>query len=259
MAFNTYNNNKDMNKNTTTTYSISFANPDSKVDPTRLALSFFESNIKISIFPKIPNATPEQGMFDKDNGISVYLNANKAKILASELSKFLNDPIKYNGSGVVVNTGVITISNGAEYGVKNPVITIRRLNSDGAVESSFAYEFSENEANSSIRGYLGDSYRISTEEYAHNDIVAIIDALEDFYHASNNAIAHSVSKQMSYGMSRMSTNISSIMNALGVSSSASGQKKYNNTSYFKQNGTNNNYENEYSGGYESGTIDDLDD
>ena len=71
MAFNTYNNNKDQNKNTITTYSISFANPDSKVDPTRLVFAFFETNVKISIHPKVANATPEQGMFDKDN---VYRN-----------------------------------------------------------------------------------------------------------------------------------------------------------------------------------------
>ena len=264
MAFNTYNNNKDQNKNTTTTYSISFANPDSKVDPTRLVFAFFETNVKISIHPKSANATPEQGMFDKDNGISVYLNANKAKIFANELRMFLQDPVKYNGVGVAVNTGVISISNGVEYGVNAPIITIRRISDTGNVESSFAFEFGSNDSNSSVRNYTGGtSFALETEEYKNNDIITIIDTLDDYYHASNNAIAHTVVKQMSYTMARMSSNISSIANALGVTTgtgSNGGQKRYNNTSYFKNSngGSGNDYSNN-GVSYESVGIDELDD
>lgn len=264
MAFNTYNNNKDQNKNTTTTYSISFANPDSRVDPSRIVFAFFETNVKVSIHPKIANATPEQGMYDKDNGISVYLNANKAKILANELRLFLQDPVRYNGVGVAVNTGVISISNGVEYGVNAPVITIRRLSENGTVESSFAFEFGSNDSNSSLRDYTGgSSFTLVTDEYKDNDILYIIDTLEDYYHASNNAIAHTVVKQMSYSMSRMSNNITSIANALGVtpaSGSNGGQRRYNNTSYFKN--SNGSTGNDYSSNgvsYESVGIDELDD
>ena len=266
MPYNTYNNNKDQNKNTTTTYSISFANPESKVDPTRLVFAFFETNVKVSIFPKLANGNPEQGMYDKDNGISVYLNANKARILANELRLFLQDPITYNGVGVAVNTGVISISNGVEYGVNTPILSIRRLSESGNVESSFAFEFDMNaDANTSVRDYTGGSnFTIVSDSYKHNDILNIIDTLEDYYHASNNAIAHTVVKQLSYTMARQSSNISAIANALGVggssANSGSGQKRYNNTSYFKN--SNGSTGNDYSSNgvsYESATIDDLDD
>ena len=79
-TYNTYNNNKDQNKdNGVTTFSYSMMNPESKIDATRLGFKFWKTFLCVNIAP----AEESNGRIDynPDNGVSVFISHTNAKML----------------------------------------------------------------------------------------------------------------------------------------------------------------------------------
>lgn len=264
-TYNTYNNNKDQNKdNGVTTFSYSMMNPESKIDATRLGFKFWKTFLCVNIAPA--EESNGEVKYNPDNGVSVFISHTSARILAEELTKFLSDPVTYNGVGVVLNTGVITISNGVEYGKNAPVLTIRKVDENGNVSTSFAYEFKTN-YHYSVRGYTGGSeFSKEYRDYEKIEIDEFISLLNEYCAASTNAVAHTVASQLKYHVNRLDTKADSILNALGVSTPSNngngGQRRYNNTSFFNNsNGSSGNNYSSNGGGvvYESASMDELDD
>ena len=265
---NTYNNNQantQKDQGITVYSGYSMANPDSKIDATRLAFRFWKSNLCVSIFPR-KNTGNDEVVFDKDNGITIYLNHTKARILKHELEMFLKDPITYNGSGVPAGQCVITISNGSEYGKDNPVLTIRKLAEGGEVVSSFAYEFKKN-YHYSIRGYDGKEYNTVYDDYQNIEIEQFITVLEQYYTAATTAVAFTVCDQLSYSQNRTDSKIEAIAQALGVelpnrSSAGANRSRFDSNTHFRNNTEgslpNGGYSSSYNSGYKTGTMDDLD-
>lgn len=260
----TYSNNqRSSNTPELTVYSnYRMNNAESQIDATCITFRYWKSNLCIGIFPRKNINDNDNVSFDMDNGITIYLSHTKARILANELKLFLSDPIKYNSVGVPSGQAAISISNGSEYGKNTPVVTIRKVNDNGEVTASFAYEFKTN-FYFSIRNYDGKNFDSVYDEYNNLEIEQFITVLEEYIKASTNAIAFTVMDQRKYSSSRIENKIESLAAGLGIdisSNSGSNRARYSGTSYF--NNTNStNTENSYnstSSNYASATIDDLD-
>lgn len=238
-----YNNDNQKKQYNPTVYSsYRMNNAESTVDPTCLTFTYWNNTLKVSICPK-KNTGNDDISFDMDNCISVHLNHTKARILANELKLFLKDPETYNSSGVPVGaSGLITISNGKEYGVSNPCLTIRKLDENGKISSSFAYQF-KTDYYFSIRGYseTGDFHK-EFGEYSNLEITQMITLLEEYFRAMTGAIAFTVIDQTKYENTRVNNKLEAIGLKLGVefgNKSGGGTKKYNSSgSYFNNNSGN---------------------
>ena len=258
----TYNNNQNRsNVPEVSIYSnYRMNNAESQIDATCLTYRFWKSNLCIGIFPR-KNTGNDEISFDMDNGITIYLSHTKARMLANELRRFLQDPVMYNSVGVPSGSAAITISNGVEYGKNTPVLTIRKVDGDGNVTASFAYEFKTNYYYS-IRNYDGKNFDAAYDDYQNLEIEQMITVLEEYIKASTNAIAFTVMDQRKYGVTLMENKIDAIANKLGVEirSGNGGQRQYNNKSYFNSNSggnSGNNYPSSSNVSYGSATIDDL--
>ena len=259
----TYNNNQGNNVNKTPDYSTysnyRMNNAESTIDASCITFRFWRTNLCIGIFPK-KETNNDEVSFDMDNGITIYLSHTKARILKAEIENFLKDPITYNGVGVDSGSAVITISNGLEYGKETPVITIRKINENGEVTTSFAYEFKRNYY--SIRNYDGKNFDNNYDDYKNIEVEQLVTLLGEFIKASTNAIAFSVMNQRQYSANRVENKIDSIAAALGVetksNSNSSGNRNYGNSYFNKGNRSNDEYSSSNSNvSYSQATIDDL--
>lgn len=259
MGFNTYNNNQQKQPEYSLFSNYRMNNAESKIDATCISFKYWKSSLCIGIFPR-KNTGNDEIAFDMDNGITIYLSHTKARILKNELINFLNDPVKYNGSGVPSGQAVITISNGNEYGKNTPVITIRKVDATGNVTASFAYEFKTNYYYS-IHKYIGDNFDTDYESYNNIEIEQFITVLDEYIKASTNAIAFSVMDQRKYSLNRIEGKIDAMAEKLGVeiqrNNSYGNNKNYNTNSYFSSNKSETSYDNKSSDIYEDVSIDDL--
>lgn len=232
----TYNNNQTNNRQDITVYSnYRMNNAESKIDATCMTFRFWRTNLCIGIFPR-KNTGNDEISFDMDNGIIIYLSHTKARMFENELKHFLEDPANYNSVGVSSGSAAITISNGSEYGKNNPVITIRKVDENGTVIASFAYEI-KTDYYFSIRNYDGTKYDEEKDEYKYIEIEQLITVLDQYVKASTNAIAFSVANQQVYSFNRLDTKVELIAQSLGVElkSGNNGQNRYNNSTYFNKN------------------------
>lgn len=256
MAYNSYSNNKDANKpfepNVYTAYR--WNNAESNVDKTCMTTAMWKQMMKIGIFPVKENSG-DNVSFDMENGLMVYLNHAKAKMFANELRNFLRDPITYNGVGVTSGQGIITISNGSEFGTKNPVFVIRKVDETGNVTSSFAYEV-KSDYYFAIRNYTGGrEFSKETNSYANLEIEEMIMVLEEYCKGMTYAVAYSMMDANKYNYDRALNRINSIAEKLGVETnrtSTRGSGFSSSTSFFNSAGSTSN------DGYSSATLDDID-
>lgn len=256
MAFNSYSNNKDANKpfepNVYSGYR--WNNAESAVDKTCMTTGYWKQMLKIGIFP-VKDTNSDNVTFDMDNGIMVYLNHAKAKMFADELRNFLRDPITYNGVGVPSGSGIITISNGKEFGVNNPIFVIRKLDEVGKVVSSFAYEV-KSDYYFSIRNYTGEkNFSKETESYKNLEIEEMIMVLDEYCKAMTYGTAYSIMDANKYNYDRLLGRANAIAEKLGVETnrtSSRGSSFNSSTSFFNSAGSTSN------DGYSTATIDDID-
>ena len=255
---NTYNNNQGGYKSPEVTVYSNYRmnNAESKIDATCITFRFWKTNLCIGIFPR-KNTGNDEISFDMDNGITIYLSHTKARILKHEIELFLSDPIKYNSVGIPSGQAAITISNGAEYGKDNPVITIRKVSESGEVVSSFAYEFKSN-YHYSIRNYDGKTFDSVYDDYKNIEIEQLITLLDEYIKASTNAVAFTVMDQRKYSFAHMDNKIEAIAESLGVDIKSS-SRKYNGSgsSYFNNNSSSDNSYSSGSVNYSPASIDDL--
>lgn len=257
MAYNSYSNNKEYNKPfEPSVYSpYRFNNAESSVDKTCLTFDIWKRMLKITISPRKEGT--EEIQFDTDKGLSVYINHAKAYILANELRNFLRDPETYNGSGIPSGQGVISISNGSEFGVNFPLLVIRKLDETGNVVSSFAYEF-KRDYYFSIRNYNGgSSFNKESDSYQTLEIEEMILLLEEYYKAMTYMIAYSVVDVNKYNQDRLTSRLNAIAEKLGVEVKSGGRSGgssgYSSTSFFNNAPSSNQNES-----YVPSTIDDID-
>jgi len=227
MAYgNTYNNNQNNNRTQNGNYYSYYKmnNAESPIDPTCISFTFWGQQLVIGIFPKKENQDGTIG-FDTNNGIKIFLNHSKARILAQEFRNFLSDPDTYNGVGVqsgVNNKNLITISKGDEYGSDSPMIVIRHLDENGRPSSSYGYQVRKN-FHSSIRNYIdeGDNCVKVTDEYNNLDIEEMITLLEEYYKAMTLAQASAAVESNRFNHTAINNKLIAIAQKLGVETGGS--------------------------------------
>lgn len=233
------------------------------VDPSRISIDYFSNVLKISIAP-MNKTSGDSISFDYNNAISIFLRQNEARILCNEILNFINDPIKFNNSGIVTRSGMITVDNGKDHGTNNPCVVIRKIDENGAVASAYLYECNT-ESMYSIRNYNDkkNTFDKVTVDYTYTELYHIIEHLEQYLKGTTSAMAHSIIDNSRFINNRLNTKIDAIAASMNIRFDRKGGNKGNYSggdSYFN-NAPATNYSSSSgstSGGYESGTLDDLD-
>lgn len=181
MALGNYNNKKSSSSELTVYSNLKMSNNQSEVDKTSLSFTFWNSMLGIQLSPIITSADGTVS-YDKENSITIWLSSFKALMLSKEITRFLNGECK--NVGVHTRTGIITISDGSEFGSTAPCLTIRKIDLDGNIVSAYTYEIRVNyhysidnfmEHKSSVPSYEKhfaydsielDMIRIQCDEYA---------------------------------------------------------------------------------------------
>lgn len=240
---NNYDNNKQQVKRPTVHSAYSFANPMSPVDPTKLSASYWNKMLKLTITCRAITSNENEISWDKDQNISVHLTHIKAGIFANEIRNFMIDPIAYNGSGVLSNETLVTISNGSEFGVSGTFLVIRKVKLETMeTVSSFSYEFNSH-FHHAIRNYSEETANFdkSFDDYTMLEVQQLLGLLDNYVAAVTNAVAYTVVDQLDYKMNRTDDLIKSCASALGVrtdgGSGASNNRrvKPNNSSFGGEN------------------------
>ena len=235
-----YENNKrdyEKKKSPTLYSKYSFSNQESELDPTKLNFTFWNGLLKIAIAPLKPGTNE----YDYDNAGAIYITYYKAKLLADEISLFMNDPETYNNLGVPSGTGLISISNGKDLtGKVTPCLIIRQINAEGKASATYLYEF-RREHHYTIRNYNeSDS---SFDKIYNNDleIELLRRILLDYYQSINGAYAYSVIDYNKFNNSRINTKLDSIAEKLGISytyNNSNNNRKSNKSVFDKVEGRN---------------------
>lgn len=240
-----------------------FNNAMSAVDKTQLSCQFWNDSLRIMIAPRNADSPDDQPTFDTKNSISIYLNYMKARMLADVLRKFLEDPEKYDNTGVVAGSSVISFTTGKDFSSKFPMVIIRKVDESGNITSSFAYEV-KGDYYFSIQGFTEKSNgQYDQNFYPEIELQCLLTLLEEFYKAQTKATAYSVLDAFKYDQYRMSMKINRIGEKLGldmnVSSNGSAPRS-SSTSYFSRNNgasSSSGSSESYGSGYTSATLDDL--
>lgn len=261
MPYGNYNNNQKSQIYEPSVYSqYRFNNATSSVDKTCLTTQYWKNALRISICPKNADSPADAPTFDLKNGISIYLNHNKARILYKVLQDFMSDPEKYDNCGVDSGMSLITFSTGKQYGSTFPIITICKVDDGGNIVSSFAYEV-KGDYHYSINGFSEVSKNFTKTYYPNMELEQFADVLRTYFEAMTYATAYSVIEQNKWDFNRISNKLNRIGEKLGIdltSGNGTGRSS-SSSSFFSQNGgTSSSGGDEFSDGYTSATLDDID-
>ena len=189
------NNRRGNNEYSPSVYSpYTLKNPNG-VDPSALSFQYYRKMLKISISPAIEmKEGDDYQQYDSENAVKVYLTPQKAMIFLEDVKEFLADPDAFNNSGVPSGSGetsgLISISNGKELGVNKPQLIIRRLDIEGNIVSSAAYQFNDPDYNTSLRNFDEETKQYSVIPRNNMEIKVLIAHLEEFIKASTFALAY---------------------------------------------------------------------
>ena len=229
-----YSTNQNKERKDPTVYSpISFKNPEAKVDPSEISFKFWRNLLGITISPKLerkPGDTYDK--YDRENNITIHITHAKARMFRNGILKMLKDDSIPDVSVSSGQNGLITFSNGREYGVDNYMIIIRNLDpQSGSVEAAYSYEINGKGYNTILNFKEADS-SFDTELYAALEIECILDLLEEFYKSTNYALAYTVVDAMKFDIGRLNTKSDLMMEKLGIEKSSKSNYKGNGKSFF---------------------------
>ncbi len=240
--YNNYENNKKENKDfQPSVYSPYRMSNLEGIDPSALTFSYWSGILKLSIAPA--NRTNNDTVtFDYKNAGVAYITHTKARILLNEILKFQENPELYNNLGVDIKGGLVSISNGKEFGIANPCLVIRKVNeTTGAVESSYIYEF-KRKFHYGIRNFNEKTSEFDIVYYENIELDQLKTLLEQYYMAMTYATAYSVVDSSKFENSRINTKIGLIAQKLGVEfkgsnsgDSSSGKSFFSNKSSEEKN------------------------
>jgi uncharacterized membrane protein YgcG len=228
------------------------------VEPSRLAYSYFgKKMLKIAISPQ-KKTNDGSISFDYDNNICVFLTHTKAYILSEMIKQWKKDGCE---GSIGINTGtagLITVSDGSEYGVDAPCVTIRNIDETGAPVSAFAYTTRTN-YHYGIKDYNPDEKSFEKVYFDLLEIDQLLIVLDEYVKAATSAIAASVMEEAKYDLSRLNTKADLVCEKLGIE--IKGKKgngaNYSQNSFFNGGGSSSSTGSSKS--TKSGGIDDLDD
>jgi hypothetical protein len=214
-----------------TVFGFSFSNSESVIDKSNIQFSMWKTTIKINICPLIDTGTNEWRV-DRKNSICAYLIPAKALMFADILKKYKTDPNKYSNWGVASGSAYISVINPKE--IKDnadgyAIINIRRISSEGVVESSYNYEVKSGGSYNAVIGFDEKKGTFSQDfkEYASTELDLIIAQLEQYALAMTNTHAFTVVHNQYEYLDKIAQKVGADIGGY--------QKSYaSNTSYFNQ-------------------------
>lgn len=260
MAFNTYNNNQQDNKPTVNVYTpISFANPESRVQKSRLSISYFNRMMQISIaLRNNDGGNDDYPRYNNDNAVKVFISYSTAKLLHDAIVDMRTNG-KKNNVCVETKNGLLKVSNGVEYGSETPCISITYAMSNGGGITEAIYQ--TNPEHSVAYDYSDGSY--STMNFPNFEIDTFIMVLEQYYLASSYAISATVHEANMYRQRYINDTIKAIAGRVGVSAQQnSSSQNYNNHTFLTGSSDNNSSSNNggmngIPRGYEQSSFEDI--
>lgn len=201
---------------------------------------FWQGTLKIGIAPLKMVSGQDYPMPDRDREVSAYLKHTKARILAKEISRFLNGELTSVGITTGANT-FITVSDGSDFNLEQPVICIRKLNKDlSALEEEILF-ICRNDLHFSVHNFDKATFDGDKDfdTYKNMDLEDFVLVLEEYARSMTNATAYSVHETAQYVNSNMNASIEAIAEKLGVNSNAGtsssfGSGSSNSNSEFKR-------------------------
>ena len=205
---------------------VMFRNPDAECDPSRLSWSIWKNRLKLTISPKNDSKPGDTYVtYSKTDQGEAYLNVPKAMILKERILDFLEDPMKYNNVGISTGANLVSVSNGIEYGVSSPVLSIRKIDQNGAEISNYAYQFGKAD-HFAIVNYDSNSATYDTLEHANLELEYFVIMLDEYIKSSTYMAAYTVAKTEDWNMTRLKDNMASIMDKLGLKTSNQQQPSF---------------------------------
>lgn len=220
-----------------TVYGFNFYNKNSTVDKTMLSCSMWKTTIRISIFPLIESENDDQVKYDRKGGISIYLTPYKAYMFAELLKKFKEDPETCTNRGIPSGLALISVEDprfapGYKRPDANTLISIRKVNPEGGVDASYAYELNR-ETDGIVKDYNQETGQFSKdyEMMKGTELELLIIQLETYCRAMTNSTAFSVIEQQYPYLDK-------IANKLGVELMTNYGSSYKSNSYFNSSPSN---------------------
>lgn len=187
-----------------------------------LAVKYLESNLLVGIYPLLPEGKQMvNSKYDYKAGNEIYLKGKTAKSLARCLKKATEERDageKIKSRAVSSAANLIEVSGGDKFGAdsKSIIVTIYNdLNPETKKSSNRSiFRFRDEVIINDYNGNDG-SYE---EGRIDADIDYFIEQLREFSKSINNAVAHSIKKEMKYDMDKIISRQIQMMDALGIKS-----------------------------------------
>ena len=258
MSFKNHNNND--RQPTNTTYSpVSFSNPEA-LDGSRLNISYFNKLLQVSI-QKRNGTKNDYATYDTENSSDIYLSINKAKILYDLIQMMKKDDTIHNVC-VETNKGLLMVSDGSDYGVTVPCISISTSGESGVETAVYV---TKDHYHKGAFNFNMDNNEYTDQYFDKLEIDIFENVLLQYYNAATYAIAATVMEASMYKHNAIRNTINAIAEKVGVEfNSNSNGGGYNSKSQFL-NGNGNQSSSSgndgMSGGvpkeYEAATFDDI--
>lgn len=212
------------------------------IDPSALSYSFYNRMLKLSISPlKMNNG--DKISYDHENAAVVWLTHTKARMLYDQITRVLSGEIS-NGGVPTGTEGLIRFCDGKELGINNYCLIINKVNENGEVVSSYAYEF-KTHYHYAVENFSPKDSGHKKYYYDRIEVDQLLDVLKSYYEAMTGAMAYSVMDAMRFTTNSQNTKMDLIMSKLGVeykagmtSRSSSGSSYFDNHSESSSNNNN---------------------
>lgn len=228
---------------------VNNADKESGMGAAGMSVSFWSDLLKLAIAPMVSKANVEYPVYDRENEIAVYLTAPKARILANEIHRFIESNGEIKNTGVTTGTSFISISDGSEFGLDKPVVSIRKFNKElSSIEAEIIFII-RTDLFYSIHNFTNEEMNGEQdfETYKYYDLENLATILEEYYKAMTHAYAYSVLDRQNQSNHSINAKIEAIAESLGVSNGGNSVKSGGGNSSMNTGGS----------GFSSGSIDDL--
>lgn len=183
------------------------------IDPSALSYSFYNRMLKLSISP-MKASTGDKVTYDHDNAAIVWLTHTKARMLYDQIKRVISGEISNGG----VSTGtesIVRFSDGKELGINNYCLIINKVDENGKVLSSYAYEF-KSHYHFAVENYNPNDSNYKKHFYDTIEVEQLLDLLNTYYMAMTGAIAYSVMDGMRFNTNATNTKMDLVMSKLGI-------------------------------------------
>ena len=236
MALGNYNNNKRSSSSDFSVYSsLRFSNNQSEVDKTSLTFTMWNNMLGIQLSPIVTSADGNIS-YDKDNSITIWLSPVKAMMLSKEIERFINK--EATNVGVHTRSGIITITDGSDFNIDEPCITIRKMDEDGQIISAYTYvertKYHYTIDNFEERHNAEPSFE-KHMAYDNAELELIKIQCEEYVKAMSMANAYATSQITNRQNKRIEYKINKIAESNGITFDNNSSGGYNKQSYFDSN------------------------